>query len=169
HFNYFSKLNSSLFTDDITVKSMNFKKIMMFKNGHVFLVVLFASFGLVSCNSNKAIENEVDILNLSIKIPAGPNSWALNNTSETSKMMKDEGIENWTDLKTVVHTYFKTDTSGKLHLGLNVNVPEGTSRIKVTMADQIKTIKLTGSENQTVGVGVFDVHAGYNRIEIVGV
>jgi len=148
---------------------MNFKKIMMFKNGHVFLVVLFASFGLVSCNSNKAIENEVDILNLSIKIPAGPNSWALNNTSETSKMMKDEGIENWTDLKTVVHTYFKTDTSGKLHLGLNVNVPEGTSRIKVTLADQIKTIKLTGSENHTVAVGVFDVQAGYNRIEIVGV
>src|SRR5690606_23092453 len=73
------------------------------------------------------------------------------------------------NLKTVVHTYFKTDTSGKLHLGLNVNVPEGTSRIKVTLADQIKTIKLTGSENHTVAVGVFDVQAGYNRIEIVGV
>lgn len=141
----------------------------MLKKAHFSLLVLCFSLMMISCNSNKSMENEADALNLSIKIPAGPNSWVVNNTTETSKMMKDEGIENWTDLKTVVRTYFKTDRSGKLHLGLNLNVPEGTSRIKVTVADQTKSIKLDASENQTVDVGVFDIQSGYHAVEIVGV
>ena len=145
------------------------KTLVMLKKGHLLLVFLTASFYLVSCNSNKSNENEGIANDYSIQIPAGPNSWVANNSAETSKMMNDEAIENWTELKSVVHTYFKTDTSGKLHLGLNLNVPEGTSRLKVTLADQTKTIKINASDNQTVDVGVFDVQAGYHAVEIVGV
>lgn len=124
---------------------------------------------MISCNSNKSIDNDEVELDLAIQIPAGPNSWVANDIPENQRMMKETGIENWTNLKTVVRTYFKTDTSGELHLGLNLNVPEGTSRIKVTVADQTKTIKLNASENQTVNVGVFDVQEGYTSVEIVGV
>ncbi|MBO3098722.1 DUF3472 domain-containing protein [Gelidibacter pelagius] len=141
----------------------------MLKKGFYSLFVLLVSFCLIGCNTNKSMEKETEKLDLSIQIPAGANSWVVNNTSENSNMMIDSEIKNWTDLKTVVHAYFKTDTPGKLHLGLNLNVPEGTSRIKVTVADQTKTIKINTSERQTVDVGVFDIQARYNVIEIVGV
>ncbi|MBA6154793.1 DUF3472 domain-containing protein [Gelidibacter maritimus] len=141
----------------------------MLRNGCFYFLALFVSFYLIGCNTNKSVEQKDDKLDLSIKIPAGPNSWLINSTAESANMISDSGIKNWTDLKTQVHTYFKTDTSGKLHLGLNLNVPEGTSRIKVTLADQTKNIKLNTSVNQTVDVGVFEIQAGYNVIEIVGV
>lgn len=139
----------------------------MLKKGGFSLFFLFISYCLISCNTNKSIEEE-EKLNLSIQIPAGANSWVVNG-SENSDMIHEGEIKNWTDLKTVVLTYFKTDTSGKLNLGLNLNVPEGTSRIKVTIADQTKTIKISSSENQTVPIGVFDIKSGYNVIEIAGV
>ncbi|RXJ49914.1 DUF3472 domain-containing protein [Gelidibacter gilvus] len=141
----------------------------MLKKGCLLFLVLLVSFTLISCNANKSNEQEGVELNFSIQIPAGPNSWVVNNPSITSDMISDSEIKNWTDLKTIVHTYFKTDTSGKLHLGLNLNVPEGTSRLKVTLADQTKTIKINASEGQTIDIGVFDIKAGYNVIELVGI
>lgn len=142
-----------------------------------YSLIIFSVLLITTIYSCESVKNErgsefVDadhIESFSIQIPAGPNSWVVNNPSITSEMISDSEIKNWTDLKTVVHTYFKTDTSGKLYLGLNLNVPEGTSRIKVTLADQTKTIKINASEGQTIDIGVFDVKAGYNVIELVGI
>ena len=133
------------------------------------LFLLLICVNSFSCDTNKSSEREIETLNLTIQIPAGANSWAVNNTAENSNMFKDSEIRNWTDLKTIVRTYFKTDTSGKLHLGLNANVPDGTSKIKVTVGNQSKTIEFNNSENAIVDVGVFDIKAGYNFVEIEGV
>ncbi|HXK00045.1 MAG TPA: DUF3472 domain-containing protein [Gelidibacter sp.] len=141
----------------------------MLKKGGAYLVVLLLSLQMMNCNTNKNAEQQNEALDLSIQIPAGANSWVINNPSETSEMMKDSEIKNWTDLKSIVHTYFKTDTSGKLHLGLKGNVPDGTSKLKVTVGDQTKIIALTNSETSTIDVGVFDVEAGYAVVEIAGI
>lgn len=141
----------------------------MLKKGGAYLVVLLLSLQMMNCNTNKNTEQQNEALDLSIQIPAGANSWVVNNPSETSEMMKDSEIKNWTDLKSIVRTYFKTDTSGKLHLGLKANVPDGTSKLKVTVGDQTKIIALTNSETSTIDVGVFDVEAGYAVVEIAGI
>lgn len=141
----------------------------MLKKGGAYLVVLLLSLQMMNCNTNKNAEQQNEALDLSIQIPAGANSWVVNNPSETSEMMKDSEIKNWTDLKAIVHTYFKTDTSGKLHLGLKANVPDGTSKLKVTVGDQTKIIALTNSETSAIDVGVFDVQAGYAVVEIAGI
>lgn len=147
---------------------MNSNIKIMLKKGCFSLFLLVISTCLVSCNTNKAVEQEEN-LDLPIQIPAGANSWVVNNSSENTEMMRDGKIINWSDLKSVIHTYFKSDTSGKMNLGLNLNVPEGTSRIKVTIANQTKTIKISNSENQMIPIGVFDIKSGYNNIEIAGV
>lgn len=134
---------------------------------NLFILLVFVH--LTGCNTTKSAENGSEALALSIEIPAGGNSWVLNNPSENAKMLNDSKIENWTNLETVVRAYFKTDTSGKLHLGLNANVPQGTSKIKVTVADQTKTIDISNSENATIDVGIFDIKAGYNGVEIEGI
>lgn len=135
---------------------------------HPLFLILFIL--IYSCSSNKKAENESkdEKLNLTIEIPAGANSWSMDN-SENTLMFKDSVIKNWTNLKAIVRTYFKTDTSGKLHLGLNANVPEGTSTIKVTVGDQSKNVELNNSENTIINVGIFDIKAGYNYVEIEGV
>lgn len=131
------------------------------------LFVLLLSVFLTNCNTTKSTEKQEE-LDLSIQIPVGPNSWVVNSAAANTDMISDSGIKNWSDLKTVVRTYFKTDTAGKLHLGLNLNVPEGTSRIKVSLENQTKNVKVNSSQNQPVNLGVFDVQAGYHVIEIVG-
>ncbi|MGC1633048.1 MAG: DUF3472 domain-containing protein [Gelidibacter sp.] len=141
----------------------------MFKTRLIHFFVLMISLHLLSCNTGKSAEQEDQTLDLTVQIPAGANSWVVNNRAENTTMLSDSEIKNWTDLKTVVRTYFKTDTSGKLHLGLTANVPDGMSKIKVTIGDQTKTIALKNSENTTVDVGVFDVEAGYNFVEIQGI
>lgn len=141
----------------------------MLKKGGAYLLVILLSLQMMNCNTNKNTEQQNEALDMSIQIPAGANSWVVNNPSETSEMMKDSEIKNWTDLKSIVRTYFKTDTSGKLHLGLKGNVPDGTSKLKVTVGDQTKIIALTNSETSTIDVGVFDVEAGYAVVEIAGI
>ena len=141
----------------------------MFKTRLIYFFILTISLHLLSCNTGKSAEQEDQALDLTIQIPAGANSWIVNNSTQNATMLSDAEIKNWTDLKTGVRTYFKTDTSGKLHLGLTANVPDGMSKIKVTVGDETKIIALKNSENTTVDVGVFDVEAGYNFVEIQGI
>lgn len=133
------------------------------------LFLLLICVNILSCNTSKSSERKIETLNLTVQIPAGANSWAVDNGSANSDMFRGSEIKNWTNLKTVVRTYFKTDTSGKLHLGLNASVPNGTSTIKVTVGNQTKNIALNNSEMKTLDVGVFNIKAGYNYVEIEGV
>lgn len=137
----------------------------MIKKTLFYFFVLLIFMHLMSCTTNKTDEHET--LDLSIEIPAGANSWT-NDMSANSNMFNDFEIKNWTDLEVVVRTYFKTDTDGKLHVGLNANVPNGVSTLKVTVGNTSKNIELSNSENTTIEVGVFDVKSGYNFIEIEG-
>ena len=140
----------------------------MLKARFFYLFILLISIPLLSCNGRKSAESEEQALDLNIKIPAGANSWIVDRTAKNADMISASEIKNWTELNTVVRTYFKNDTSGKLHLGLNANVADGTSKIKVTVGDQIKTIALNNTENTTIDVGVFEVEAGYNFVELQG-
>ena len=140
----------------------------MFNKKTPLLTLLVICVNMFSCSSSKLPGKEKEVLNLTIHIPAGANSWAINNNSANSTMFKDSEIKNWTDLKTVVRTYFKTETSGKLHLGLNANIPNGTSVIKITVGKQTQNIEIKNSENTKIDVGIFNTEAGYNFIELEG-
>ncbi|MDY7394594.1 DUF3472 domain-containing protein [Aureibaculum sp. 2210JD6-5] len=136
-----------------------------------FFYLMFTLILVSSCGS-KSVEDDsenAEKLELSINIPAKGNSWVVNNTAANASMITESGIQNWKDLEAIVRTYFKTDVSGKLHVGLNANVPNGTSKIKITVGNQTKNIELKSSEKTTIDVGIFDIKDGYNFIEIEGI
>ena len=80
------------------------------------------------------------LLDLSITIPPGGNSWVINSTGQDASVIYDSGIHNWTSLDDVIRTYFQTTSIGELHVGLNIKSEEGPSTIKVTAGDTTKEI-----------------------------
>ncbi|WKN44193.1 DUF3472 domain-containing protein [Tunicatimonas pelagia] len=116
-------------------------------------------------------ETEEDKLNeLTITIPPGGNSWVVNRVEENSSVITESGIHNWTELNSVIRTYFKTSTTGDLYIGLNMKVPSGTSVVRVTVGQQSEEISVSGEEYTTHYVGTFKIaEPGYHFIEIQGV
>lgn len=131
----------------------------------------------VSC-SEDAVSDEIvpdpaddkkEVLN--IGIPPGGNSWVVNDVSQNSSVISDSGIHNWTDLNSIIRTYFRTEASGELKVGLKIKVTSGTSKIKVTVGEQSKEIEVASGPNyKQIYVGSFNVaNPGYQFVEIKGV
>ncbi|TXE09153.1 DUF3472 domain-containing protein [Gelidibacter salicanalis] len=122
---------------------------------------------IFSCKSQypDAEKSTSQPLNLTTKIPAQPNTWMVNRDDKSSKTPSEES-KAWTDVNQVMHTYFKTDKAGILHLGLNASVPNGITKLKVTLGGEVSTIELSNTEVQTIQIGEFEVSKGYQMIKI---
>ncbi|WP_299396654.1 DUF3472 domain-containing protein [uncultured Gelidibacter sp.] len=135
-------------------------KIRMFN-----FLLLVVGVHLVSCNAYRSTESINSVINLTTEIPAKANSWMVNRFDKEAKTPSVDA-KRWTDMNQVMRTYFKTDTSGKLHLGLHANVAEGVSKLKVTVGSVTKTIEVSNTNAKTIDVGVFEATEGYNVVEI---
>lgn len=124
---------------------------------------------IISCKPQQSINETLkkEQLVLTTEIPAKANSWMANRFDKDAKIPSIE-TKQWTDMNQVMRTYFKTDTSGKLHLGLNASVPEGISKLKVTLGGTTKTIEISNTDAKTIEVGIFEISEGYNFVEIEG-
>ncbi|MBJ7882136.1 DUF3472 domain-containing protein [Gelidibacter salicanalis] len=129
----------------------------------IFCVLVFSCKPQQVTNETSSKEQLI----LTTEIPAQPNSWMVNSQHKNKKTPSIE-TKQWTDMNQVMRTYFKTDTSGKLHLGLNVRVPEGISKLKVTLGGTTKTIEISNTDAKTIEVGIFEISEGYNFVEIEG-
>ena len=108
-------------------------------------------------------------LNLPYHIPPGGNSWVVNDVAQNEQIISDDGIHNWTDLNSVIRTWFKTNSNGKIHVGLNVKSPDGKTEIKVTVGNESMEKKIINTAYKNIEIGEFDIDSpGYNYIEIQG-
>ncbi|WP_106794007.1 DUF3472 domain-containing protein [Aquimarina sp. Aq78] len=135
------------------------------------IVLLLVSTCILACSSDKkpldARSN--DKLDLSIAIPSGGNSWAINSTKQDAVLIHDSGIHNWTSLDDVIRIYFHTKLTGELHLGLNIKSEVGPSTIRVTVGDKTKEVVIDNTSYKNIEIGMFDIiKSGYNFIEIQG-
>ncbi|WP_417444362.1 DUF3472 domain-containing protein [Joostella sp.] len=141
---------------------------MKTKNFQIILGLLFVVMYLNGCNTKSSNSNEE--LALSIEIPTEGNSWAIDDFSKNKNLVSEKGITNWSSLDTKIRTYFKVDTIGEIHVGLNAKSLEGTSVVKVTLGGNSKEVTISNPDFEVVNVGVFNIEkAGYNFIEIQGV
>jgi len=111
-----------------------------------------------------------DSLAFSARIPAGGNSWVINNLESNETVISDNGIHHWTNTEDVIRTYFYAKNTGFLNLGLVFKVPTETSTLKISVEGESREIKLSNTEYKEIPIGRFKISAkGYHFIEIQGV
>ena len=68
-----------------------------------------------------------------------------------------------------IRTYFYTDTTGPLFIGLRGKADTGYTTIRITLCDVSRMIKIKNNEYDTLIAGKFSIeHPGYQTIEIQG-
>lgn len=65
--------------------------------------------------------------------------------------------------------FFHSEKEGKADLSLNLVVPEGKSKIKVSVGRKNFTLSVTGKELHAAYIGTIKLKAGYNKVEICGI
>lgn len=114
-------------------------------------------------------EISVERLNFTDSIQPGGNSWVVNEVKDNRHLISDKGIRNWNDTNTIIRTYFKTDQTGQLNVGLNLKVSDGTSKIRVSLNGTTKEVQVSNHDFKTVDVGVFKITTpGYHFVELEG-
>ncbi|SHI57381.1 F5/8 type C domain-containing protein [Arenibacter nanhaiticus] len=138
------------------------------------LLLIVALTGLpYSCDKTEApSEKEIKAVksaDLILNIPCQGNSWVLNNSEATSKIVVDGGIKNWTDSKNKIRTYFYAHTTGSISIGLLAKFSSPTT-LKITVENQSEEVAFNPSTNYDKHiVGKFTISkTGYQYVELEG-
>ncbi len=135
----------------IYLKMNYFKKILL-----TFLITCF------SCDGNQTER----LSQLTISIPTTGNSWVINDVFQSSEVISEGGITNWSDRNQIIRTYFYIDKPTVIPFGINA---KGNSEIKITFGTEFQNITLSNSEFQNIYIGDFNaVKKGYHYIDMQG-
>lgn len=142
---------------------------MKIKTGKLAFIALT---GLTLCAfipKNKAHHNTTLNKDSLISIPLGGNAWRV--TKDTlGGTITNDGIADWTDKKVKFDAYFRVNTKGKFTLCLNSKVPDGSSKLAVTVLKSTKQVSVSGNSLKSYKVGDFiATDTGYIKVEISAV
>lgn len=105
-----------------------------------------------------------------LNIPTQGNSWVIDIPSQNSIVITENGIEQWNNSSSVIATFFKTTTTGKMQIGIRAKSITGPSKLKVKYNNKEVLVKVASNTLKDVYVATFDVvSAGYQKIELHGV
>jgi len=98
-------------------------------------------------------------------IPLGGNAWAHEGNAEIT----NNGIEHWTDSKSLINIYFRAQEAGKIGLALRLKVPDGVSTIRITAGKQILTKTVNNHDFETISFGDITIDKpGYVKVILQG-
>ncbi|GAB3755592.1 DUF3472 domain-containing protein [Spirosoma pomorum] len=104
-----------------------------------------------------------------VRVPVGGNSW-LSPSSSGSAKLGANGLTNWTETATKVTAYVRFDKAGQLTVSVRLNVPEGNSRIRVTLLGKSQDVDVQGAASRDYTCGQWTIpKAGYVPITLEGV
>lgn len=130
-------------------------------------MILFSLVGIFSCNSQEEKQNKN--LSFDYTIAAEGNTWAVGDDVKNSELVKEGGIKAWGSNETVFRTYFKTEQTGSLNVGIVARVVSGEAKLQILVGDKLKAVQVDNPEFDTIAVGVFNIEKpGYKFVEIRG-
>lgn len=104
-----------------------------------------------------------------VRVPVGGNSW-VSTPAGTSASLGQDGLTNWSDPASKIVTYVRFGKAGTLTLSINLRVPAGKSRIRVTLLGKSKEIDVQGDPVADHRLGQWTIaKAGYVPITLEGV
>ncbi|MEP1780414.1 DUF3472 domain-containing protein [Reichenbachiella sp.] len=137
-------------------------------NQSLHRALICAILGLAGCSGES--DSRKTLSTFSVSIPAGANSWLLNDPMRSDAIISDEGILNWTNAEDEIQTYFRTNRIGTFSLGIKVAVKSGVSRLKVTLNGISKEVTIDNTTAKNIYVGEFEItQIGYQTIHIQGI
>ena len=80
----------------------------------IFFSVLLQGYSLIS-PTPFLVKNEWSYADSVVQVPVGGNTWA-DNTKGRSRLITNEGIENWTDAATGFTTYIRISKAGNIRI-----------------------------------------------------
>jgi len=133
---------------------------------NIYSLLLLCIFYLyTSCSGGEGPEE----LQFSLSVPTEGNSWAVDALEKNKELIGKGGIKNWSESVVKIRTYFKTEISGTIDLGI-IAKSTGISELKVSLGEKIKTIKFENAESDTIPVGKYEIkESGYHFVEIQGI
>jgi hypothetical protein len=121
--------------------------------------ILFTSAGF--SGTEKSLEDTV------IQLPIAGNTYAQNVTGR-SRIITNNGIENWTDSQVQFDTYLRISQSGTIQIALNAKT-DGESNLQLSINGKKKTVTMKGDGFQSYSAGEWTVKdTGYVKITLAG-
>ena len=137
------------------------KKITLRKTMLLNFIALFSIMGIFSCNSQDMVYD--------YSIPTEGNTWVVDDEVKNSEVVKKGGISGWDKKETVFRTYFKTEQTGSLNVGIVAKAVSGKTKLQVSVGDKLKTVQLENLEFDSISIGIFTIEKpGYHSVEIQG-
>jgi hypothetical protein len=136
--------------------------------------LFFAAIGMLvivcsSCSKDNNGEEKEVIPEMTVKIPAGGNTWVVDNPFKGEQLITDEGVKGWSDKADKLRIFFKVPQAGLLHVGIKARVDAGVSELNCTVAGKTKKVTITGNQTVNHFVGSFEVlESGYHFAELEG-
>lgn len=105
---------------------------------------------------------------LRIKVPMGGNTWAYG--KEAGGKVTNRGIVNWSNSHTFFKTYIRVNKTGFLKVWLHIQVPEGKSKIQITINHLSKIITAETAAAKDYYAGEWKISdTGYIAIRVNGI
>ncbi|RRB03761.1 DUF3472 domain-containing protein [Larkinella rosea] len=103
-----------------------------------------------------------------LAVPLGGNAWVSKSGSGSEKITND-GLTGWTSSESVVSIYIRFDRAGKLKLSATLSVPEGESKLRVSLLGKPVEFSAGGSAEKEYYLGEWAVpKPGYVKIDVQG-
>jgi len=141
------------------------KKIYFLIAGCLFSMTPFEE---AHCQSSVKKEAHSQFQNF-ISIPMAGNSWVVNTSAISHKIVTPHGIEGWNDLSDRINIFFRTEMKGKVQIAIRAKIKSGRSKIRCQIGETTKKISIGNSTSDTIKIGTFNIKdTGYQKITFIG-
>jgi len=104
-----------------------------------------------------------------ISVPTAGNSWVYNDVYLSGKVITNSGITGWSDISTIIRTYFRVEHTGTINISVLAKVSSGTSKIEAYFEGKKNIVTLENVTFDTISLGTFLIDKpGYHFIDLKG-